>query len=574
MGIMTSPQRHVKSGVYYFRMAVPKALVSTIGKTVFKKSLGTTSAVEAKQRILPHIADAQEQIRLAELKLSQQPNIKLIVRDCVILAERWYKYVKDEVEATGEFNNVVSHDHDVDPHGNNRVLTFGLADTLSLDGRELATATVEQLTDLAQDLEPYITSQLEREGLVVSPACDAFRLLAKAFFPYAHRIQLLCTARHKGNWGYEPIEIVVGKDELSQRRNTPTHTPHTVKPASKVNAISVVLDQFIQSETLRHRGSLSRIKTLDETSHKVRRFIAIIGDVGVEDVSKADIVKYRDALYQLPKTQQKSIRSKSVVEQIEIAKEQDLPLLSANTVKNSLRQLSTVFSYAVESGLIDVNPTFGLGTKITTKKVEVGESKGYTDADIFKLFQSDVFHDTTASKPHGMACYWIPILCRYTGARLTEMAQLTKADVTKYSDNNYYINIRRGEGQSVKTDSSLRHIPVPQHLIELGFLDYVEGSTGELFPDIPKDRYGKKSTAFTKWWGRKLTKAGVSSSQPVHAFRHSFKTDMRSVGVADTVSDAISGHSAKTEGERYGTVTLETKQSAIDRLPRLTLTRL
>jgi|GEM_PF-3065509 len=47
MGIMTSPQRHAKSGVYYFRMAVPKKLVPIIGK----QSLSNPYAQPVQQKL-------------------------------------------------------------------------------------------------------------------------------------------------------------------------------------------------------------------------------------------------------------------------------------------------------------------------------------------------------------------------------------------------------------------------------------------------------------------------------------------------------------------------------------------
>ena len=49
---------------------------------------------------------------------------------------------------------------------------------------------------------------------------------------------------------------------------------------------------------------------------------------------------------------------------------------------------------------------------------------------------------------------------------------------------------------------------------------------------------------------------------------------MRGLFIEDSVSDAITGHAATTEGGRYGTVTLEVKKVAIDKLPRLDLQRI
>ncbi|MGY0615615.1 DUF6538 domain-containing protein [Vibrio sp. FJH11] len=48
LSILTSPYKHSQTGVYYFRIAVLKALVPLIGKTVFKTSLRTKNLREAK----------------------------------------------------------------------------------------------------------------------------------------------------------------------------------------------------------------------------------------------------------------------------------------------------------------------------------------------------------------------------------------------------------------------------------------------------------------------------------------------------------------------------------------------
>lgn len=58
-----------------------------------------------------------------------------------------------------------------------------------------------------------------------------------------------------------------------------------------------------------------------------------------------------------------------------------------------------------------------------------------------RLFQADVFNDVNARKPYGMACYWVPLLCRYTGARLEEMSQLHKSDVSQSDSGIHYLNM-------------------------------------------------------------------------------------------------------------------------------------
>ncbi|MGR5452105.1 site-specific integrase [Vibrio sp. PNB22_3_1] len=311
-----------------------------------------------------------------------------------------------------------------------------------------------------------------------------------------------------------------------------------------------------------------------EASLQIERLIEVIGDLDVTEVTRAHIVEFRDTLLQLPKSKVASIRNRPLLEQIELVKIQGLDTLSATTVKNCLRKTSVVFSYAIELGIIDSNPHVGVRVATAEKKTEASEGKGYTDSEMHRLFQADIFNDANARKPYGMACYWVPLLCRYTGARLEEMSQLHKSDVSQSDSGIHYLNIRRGEGQSVKNNSSLRHVPIPAHLIELGFLDYVAESVGFLFPELKENKYGKKSAALSKWWGQTVRSLGIHTTQPAHAFRHTFKTAIRRLGIADTVSDAITGHTPVGVGGSYGTVELDTKKEAIDRLPRLALSRL
>jgi integrase len=154
------------------------------------------------------------------------------------------------------------------------------------------------------------------------------------------------------------------------------------------------------------------------------------------------------------------------------------------------------------------------------------------------------------------------------------MAQLTYSDIECSEMGIYCIHIRRGDGRTVKTNSSLRRVLISEYLIELGFLEFVNRSKGALFPDISRGTYGKASSAFSRWWSKRVKSKGITIAQPAHAFRHAFKTEMRALAVADSASDAITGHASKTEGGRYGSVPLATKKEAMDKLSRLDVVRI
>lgn len=61
---------------------------------------------------------------------------------------------------------------------------------------------------------------------------------------------------------------------------------------------------------------------------------------------------------------------------------------------------------------------------------------------------------------------------------------------------------------------------------------------------------------------------GVS---PNHSWRHRFRTVATEAGIAGNVIDALCGWSARSVGERYGSVSLKARADAIARLPQIAL---
>ncbi|MGY5736083.1 DUF6538 domain-containing protein [Vibrio chemaguriensis] len=322
--IMASPYKHPQTGVYYFRMAVPKKLVPIIGKTVFKKSLQTKNLSEAKPRFTECLSDAQKQIAVAQLKLSNSSNVELNVRDCAIIAERWYEYVKNEVDTSGNYDLFLKRGLDAE----GTVREFGLSDTLSICGNEVDTATPEQLQELADELKEFIVAQLDREGLVVSSHSESFRQLAVAFYHYIHRIEALCRARYNRDYGYEAISNPIADKPLSVNPSANKRQPKRQKASQY--SISNVFKRYQQSEILKDKDA----KALYEAGLQIERLIEVIGDLDVTEVTRAHIVEFRDTLLQLPKSKIASIRNRPLLEQIELVKIQGLETLSATTVKN------------------------------------------------------------------------------------------------------------------------------------------------------------------------------------------------------------------------------------------------
>lgn len=73
-----------------------------------------------------------------------------------------------------------------------------------------------------------------------------------------------------------------------------------------------------------------------------------------------------------------------------------------------------------------------------------------------------------------------------------------------------------------------------------------------MFPEIRAS--GEEITAaYSKWFGRFLTKLGITSPQKVfHSFRHTFKDGCRNSGIPREIAEVLMGHAGRTVGDGYG----------------------
>ena len=99
-------------------------------------------------------------------------------------------------------------------------------------------------------------------------------------------------------------------------------------------------------------------------------------------------------------------------------------------------------------------------------------SKDYQPAETSNPSNRESAHITAAKR-------WVPILCAFTGARITEITQLRKEDLRE-ENARWIIRITPDAG-SVKT-GQFRDVPLHRQVIELGFIDFVQSAeAGPLF---------------------------------------------------------------------------------------------
>ena len=151
------------------------------------------------------------------------------------------------------------------------------------------------------------------------------------------------------------------------------------------------------------------------------------------------------------------------------------------------------------------------------------------------------------TKKH-FADHTVAMVMAVTGARLEEVCALSKADV-KLDGDTLWMTIREG-----KTVAASRRIPIVSPPVVAAMKAQLKSSSGPLFPQLEVDRYGKRSQALSKRFGRVL-RLSVKDPNVVaaHGWRHRGRTLAERNGIKPWFADWFFGHARPGEGfKHYG----------------------
>jgi integrase len=248
---------------------------------------------------------------------------------------------------------------------------------------------------------------------------------------------------------------------------------------------------------------------------------------------------------------------------------------SADTVSSVwIPAARRVFGWAEQNKRIAVNP-FTEARVEKSKKVARREGQWFTDDEIAVILRacSRYTQPKTATQ---RARRWVMWLCAYSGARAGEITQLRGRDITQQGD----ISVMHltPEAGTMKTREA-RRVPLHEHLIEQGFLEFVKRQgDGPLFYDPPKklkahDKLRPSRTppqtvrAHLGEWVREL---GITDPEvsPTHGWRHTFQRVADRADIREKVSDAIVGHVPATVGRRYAKPAVDFMADELKKFPR------
>ncbi|WP_306113264.1 MULTISPECIES: DUF6538 domain-containing protein [unclassified Roseovarius] len=504
-----------RSGRYHARLVVPKDLRGINGlKTEIRKPLGGDYRQALK--LLPGaVAQLQHEIALAERKLHGTH------------APARYPLAPDQL-ALSHYNQRLAFDDELrnDP----RWPSVGLDDLLI---ERLRGAVAGRSSD--DELQSLVGDQIERfraaGNLDAKKGSDRWRDIARALCSAELEALARVAERDEGDFTGRPM------DPLIANAQPPAEPTEPVR-------LSKLWADYVQSrQTLGYMQDGGR-----------RQELAI--------KSLREFLRHEDAA---------KITKKNMADWLEHTLKKKQPSTISKVYLPTIRSL---FRWAVEKDLMTDNPAASI--RLAPQRTVQNRERGYTTAEATALLKAVRAYEPKVAH-HGKvmegqkvtaAKRWVPWLCAFTGARVAEITQLRREDFRQDGDS-WIVRITPEAG-GTKT-GQWRDVPLHTQIISLGFLDYLEAvKSGPIFHNAkdPKQyrTHSKKLANRVGDWLRleNLVPDGV---QPSHGWRHRFKTVGRELGIQDRILDAIQGHAARTAGDEYGDVTIQTKIAAIEKLP-------
>jgi integrase len=291
---------------------------------------------------------------------------------------------------------------------------------------------------------------------------------------------------------------------------------------------------------------VSRGRWTPRTEVQFRGYLSLmtelLGDPAIGDISKASLRELGRSIAVLPSNLSKRLPGVTATEAIAaLSGLPEIPRLAPNSVNAHYQCMRSFFSWAVENDFIERNPASAL------RDVKVGraseERLPLNDEDIVAYF-------ATLDAKKGLQPFerWVPRILAYTGCRLGEAVQLTKADF-KQVQGVWVVDINDDTAaKRLKTSSSRRLVPLHPRLVELGLLDHVATRpTGFLWPEQVRVAASPARSNVDKIQKRlayAFRKAGISDPRKTaaHSFRHTVSQRLKSLRVEDYVIAELLGH--------------------------------
>lgn len=261
----------------------------------------------------------------------------------------------------------------------------------------------------------------------------------------------------------------------------------------------------------------------------------------------------KDTLTRYPRNRRKDPRTRELSLQ-DALQVDGVATINVQTINKYLQTYGTMFTWAKRNGYVEKNVFEGLSIRVGKKKAR-GTRSPFNASQIQTMLQ-ELLHNRSGLVRLDYQ-KWGPLVALYTGARLNEIAQVHLSDIRQHDEIWCFDLNDDDETKKLKTDASRRYVPIHSRLIELCFLDHVQGlrarGATKLFPDFhycSKNGWGR---SLGRWFNDQfLVKLGYKAhGVSFHSFRHTVVTSLMHANIEEALVKTLVGHERQGVTQRH-----------------------
>jgi integrase len=286
-------------------------------------------------------------------------------------------------------------------------------------------------------------------------------------------------------------EYVFAKRRLERKISSVTPDP---------NSVTAVLEKYCRFNSIRS-GTRSKYR------RELARLVAITGDVPISHVRTEDLKHLRDDL---------------------------IGNIQAASIQAAFTPIKSMFSFAFDEDLIDINPMAGVKLPRDKRPIEERKWKSFEPAEVQRILEGA---ENIWGKPamglcdeRRLAIHMVVRVLAFSGMRPIEVIRLTADDV-----NDRLIRIKGS-----KTESSTRVVPLHPELSDLP--NWIANGGLKTFQTIQTDQVGSVRYNFATLLRKKMQQPIQDPQKALYSLRSTFVNAMRRAGADIQVQRAILGH--------------------------------